>query len=41
MFFITKWLCVLTEEVRRTKKEIHGAVSFLQVATHENPQTKQ
>jgi hypothetical protein len=41
MFFIIKWLCVLTEEVRRTKKELHGAVSNLQVAKHENSQTKQ
>jgi hypothetical protein len=36
-----KWLCVLIEEVRRTKQEIHGAVSNLQVAKHESPQTKQ
>jgi len=24
-----KWLGVLTEEVRKTKKDLHGAVSFL------------
>jgi hypothetical protein len=35
-----KWLCVFTEEVR-TKTELHGAVSFLQVAKRENPQTRQ